>query len=139
VVVVPQNKEAKAESAEGMAALLYPKGIAGQELLDFAKWVKKALPHRRQLLIDEFEYQRKRRIITSPVGYIRKLVERDQEAQGELPLEGAYAVAKNRAAVAAQKAALQVPEAPRTEAGVEAARKEIEQVKALLKSNRRQA
>jgi hypothetical protein len=139
VVVVPQKKEAKADSADSMASLFFPKGIAGQELADFGKWVKKALPHRRQLLIDEFEYQRKRRIITSPVGYIRKLVERDHEAQGELPLEGAYAVAKNRAAAAAQQKVLQVPEAPRTEAGIEMARKEIEQVKALLKSNRRQA
>ena len=134
-----QPEKPTPQAADEMSNLLLPRGIAGQELKDFKRWVARALPHRRQLLIDEFEYQRKRRIITSPVGYIRTLVERDSAANGELPLEGAYGVARNRSAAAIEQEVLKVPESPRTESGREAARTQIEQAKALLKMRGGQA
>ncbi len=138
VMVVSQNQGMKAQAEFDLTSLFLPKGITGQELKDFAKWVLNALPHRRQLLIDEFEYQRNRRVIVSPVGYIRKLVERDQAANGELPLEGAYNVARIREAEAAQQAKIQaVHETPRTEAGMAKAKEARAAVLAMVKSRRK--
>lgn len=138
VVVGSRNQGMKPEAMSDLASLFLPKGITGQELKDFAKWVLNALPHRRQLLIDEFEYQRKRRVIVSPVGYIRKLVERDHAANGELPLEGAYSVARSREAEASQQARIQaVHETPRTEAGMAKAREARAAALAMLKQGRK--
>lgn len=134
VVVGSRNQGMKPEAMSDLASLFLPKGITGQELKDFAKWVLHALPHRRQLLIDEFEYQRKRRVIVSPVGYIRKLVERDHAANGDLPLEGAYSVARSREAEASQQARIQaVHETPRTESGMAKAKEAREAALAMLR------
>ena len=138
VVVVSQNQGMKAQAESDLTSLFLPKGITGQELKDFTKWVLNALPHRRQLLIDEFEYQRKRRVIVSPVGYIRKLVERDLAENGELALEGAYGVARSREAEAAQQAKIQtVHETPRTEVGMAKAKEALEAALAMVGSRRK--
>lgn len=134
VVVDGEDASKNEDQAAGSSPLLLPKGITGDELKDFMKWVKKALPHRQQLLIDEFEYRRKTQVIRSAVGYIRHLVQSDLEAKGELELEGAYGVARRREEAAKQEVATQEPPPPRTEAGIEQAKGAAALARSLLKA-----
>lgn len=118
------------------AELDIPPGLSGQELQDFRRWVLDAAEHRRQLLIDEFAYQRKRRVIANPVGYIRVLVQRDIAANHELRLEGAYALARSRAASQVQEQML-TQEIVRTEQGKELSRQAVGQARAMLQGVKR--
>ncbi|WP_050464245.1 hypothetical protein [Herbaspirillum autotrophicum] len=118
------------------AELDIPAGLSGQELQDFRRWVLDAAEHRRQLLIDEFAYQRKRRVIANPVGYIRVLVQRDIAANHALRLEGAYAVARSRAASQVQAQMLK-QEIGRTEQGKALSRQAVGQARAMLQGVKR--
>jgi len=92
VVVGGENSE----SAEWVALdlLIYPPSLATD--LGIRKTIAAALPHRRQILLDELEGQIQRGIPRNPISYLRGIVQKDNDAKGELVMEYAHLAEKAR-------------------------------------------
>ncbi len=78
-----------------MGRLIYPPSLATD--LGIRKTIAAALPHRRQILLDELEGQIQRGIPRNPISYLRGIVQKDNDAKGELVMEYAHLAEKGRA------------------------------------------
>lgn len=116
VVVVNAQNPQTANPSPGEQALIFPSGLLDQVRLSLVSVIQQALPHRRQLLLDELAGG----ISTArnPIAVLRTLVRLDNESRGNLILEKAPYIAASRAraqaaARAKAEAAQRAAEAPK--------------------------
>jgi hypothetical protein len=116
VVVVNEQNPQTANPSPGEQALIFPAGLLDQVRLSLVAVIQQALPHRRQLLLDELAGG----ISTArnPIAVLRTLVRLDNESRGNLILEKAPYIAASRAralaaARAKAEAAQRAAEAPK--------------------------
>jgi len=94
-VVVMGGETLNSAEWEALGHLIYPPSLADRSV-DIRKTIAAALPHRRQILLDELEGQIQRGIPRNPISYLRGIVQKDNDAKGELVMEYAHLAEKAR-------------------------------------------
>lgn len=94
-VVVMGGETLNSAKWEALGHLIYPPSLADRSV-DIRKTIAAALPHRRQILLDELEGQIQRGIPRNPISYLRGIVQKDNDAKGELVMEYAHLAEKAR-------------------------------------------